>query len=215
MFQLRAPFKPTGDQPTAIKSIIEALENGDRFHTLLGATGTGKTYTVANAIAHHQKPTLVLAHNKTLAAQLCEELRQFFPHNAVEYFVSYYDYYQPEAYIPVTDTYIEKTSSINDEIDMLRHSATRSLFERQDVIVVASISCIYGLGIPSEYLKASVKLTVGQEYDTRQLLRDLVTIQYTRNDIELARGSFRLKGDVLEIVPAYEDRVIRLDFFWR
>ncbi|AUC59666.1 excinuclease ABC subunit UvrB [Cyanobacterium sp. HL-69] len=213
MFQLRAPFKPTGDQPTAIKSIIEALENGDRFHTLLGATGTGKTYTVANAIAHHQKPTLVLAHNKTLAAQLCEELRQFFPHNAVEYFVSYYDYYQPEAYIPVTDTYIEKTSSINDEIDMLRHSATRSLFERQDVIVVASISCIYGLGIPSEYLKASVKLTVGQEYDTRQLLRDLVTIQYTRNDIELARGSFRLKGDVLEIVPAYEDRVIRLDFF--
>ncbi|WP_069791301.1 excinuclease ABC subunit UvrB [Cyanobacterium sp. IPPAS B-1200] len=213
MFQLRAPFKPTGDQPTAIKSIIEALENGDRFHTLLGATGTGKTYTVANAIAHHQKPTLVLAHNKTLAAQLCEELRQFFPHNAVEYFVSYYDYYQPEAYIPVTDTYIEKTSSINDEIDMLRHSATRSLFERQDVIVVASISCIYGLGIPSEYLKASVKLSVGQEYDTRQLLRDLVTIQYTRNDIELARGSFRLKGDVLEIVPAYEDRVIRLDFF--
>lgn len=212
MFQLRAPFKPTGDQPTAIKSIIEALENGDRFHTLLGATGTGKTYTVANAIAHHQKPTLVLAHNKTLAAQLCEELRQFFPHNAVEYFVSYYDYYQPEAYIPVTDTYIEKTSSINDEIDMLRHSATRSLFERQDVIVVASISCIYGLGIPSEYLKASVKLSVGQEYDTRQLLRDLVTIQYTRNDIELARGSFRLKGDVLEIVPAYEDRVIRLDF---
>jgi len=138
---------------------------------------------------------------------------KFFPHNAVEYFVSYYDYYQPEAYIPVTDTYIEKTSSINDEIDMLRHSATRSLFERQDVIVVASISCIYGLGIPSEYLKASVKLTVGQEYDTRQLLRDLVTIQYTRNDIELARGSFRLKGDVLEILPAYEDRVIRLDFF--
>ncbi|MBE9223764.1 excinuclease ABC subunit UvrB [Cyanobacterium stanieri LEGE 03274] len=213
MFQLRAPFKPTGDQPTAIKSIIQALDKGDRFHTLLGATGTGKTYTVANAIAHHQKPTLVLAHNKTLAAQLCEELRQFFPHNAVEYFVSYYDYYQPEAYIPVTDTYIEKTSSINDEIDMLRHSATRSLFERQDVIVVASISCIYGLGIPSEYLKASVKLTVGAEYDTRQLLRDLVTIQYTRNDIELARGSFRLKGDVLEIVPAYEDRVIRLDFF--
>ncbi|AFZ47703.1 Excinuclease ABC subunit B [Cyanobacterium stanieri PCC 7202] len=213
MFQLQAPFKPTGDQPTAIKSIVTALERGDQFHTLLGATGTGKTYTVANAIAHHQKPTLVLAHNKTLAAQLCEELRQFFPHNAVEYFVSYYDYYQPEAYIPVTDTYIEKTSSINDEIDMLRHSATRSLFERQDVIVVASISCIYGLGIPSEYLKASVKLAVGAEYDTRQLLRDLVTIQYTRNDIELARGSFRLKGDVLEIVPAYEDRVIRLDFF--
>ncbi|MGY6529373.1 MAG: excinuclease ABC subunit UvrB [Cyanobacterium sp.] len=213
MFQLRAPFKPTGDQPTAIKSIVKALENGDRFHTLLGATGTGKTYTVANAIAHHQKPTLVLAHNKTLAAQLCEELRQFFPHNAVEYFVSYYDYYQPEAYIPVTDTYIEKTSSINDEIDMLRHSATRSLFERQDVIVVASISCIYGLGIPSEYLKASIKLAVGEEYDTRKLLRDLVTIQYTRNDIELGRGCFRLKGDILEIVPAYEDRVIRLDFF--
>ena len=213
MFQLRSHFQPTGDQPKAIKSIVQALENGDRFHTLLGATGTGKTYTVANAIAHHQKPTLVLAHNKTLAAQLCEELRQFFPHNAVEYFVSYYDYYQPEAYIPVTDTYIEKTSSINDEIDMLRHCATRSLFERKDVIVVSSISCIYGLGIPSEYLKASVKLKVAQEYDPRKLLRDLVNIQYTRNDIQLSRGNFRLQGDVLEIVPAYEDRVIRLDFF--
>jgi len=213
MFQLRSHFQPTGDQPKAIKSIVQALENGDRFHTLLGATGTGKTYTVANAIAHCQKPTLVLAHNKTLAAQLCEELRQFFPHNAVEYFVSYYDYYQPEAYIPVTDTYIEKTSSINDEIDMLRHCATRSLFERKDVIVVSSISCIYGLGIPSEYLKASVKLKIDQEYDPRKLLRDLVKIQYTRNDIQLSRGNFRLQGDVLEIVPAYEDRVIRLDFF--
>ncbi|MBF2058069.1 MAG: excinuclease ABC subunit UvrB [Cyanobacterium sp. T60_A2020_053] len=213
MFKLQAPFNPTGDQPRAIKSIMEAMENGDRFHTLLGATGTGKTYTVANIISQCHKPTLVLAHNKTLAAQLCEELRQFFPHNAVEYFVSYYDYYQPEAYIPVTDTYIEKTASVNDEIDMLRHSATRSLFERQDVIVVASISCIYGLGIPSEYLKASLKLAINQEYDPRQLLRDLVTIQYTRNDIELSRGSFRLQGDVLEIVPAYEDRIIRLEFF--
>ena len=160
-----------------------------------------------------QKPTLVLAHNKTLAAQLCNELRLFFPDNAVEYFVSYYDYYQPEAYIPVSDTYIEKTASINDEIDMLRHSATRSLFERKDVIVVASISCIYGLGMPAEYLKAAVPLKLGMEVNQRELLRDLVTVQYSRNDIELERGRFRVKGDVLEIVPAYEDRVIRIEFF--
>jgi excinuclease ABC subunit B len=213
MFNLQAPFSPTGDQPHAIKSLVKSLQSGNQFQTLLGATGTGKTYTIACTIAQCQKPTLVLAHNKTLAAQLCNELRQFFPDNAVEYFISYYDYYQPEAYIPVTDTYIEKSASINDEIDMLRHSATRSLFERRDVIVVASISCIYGLGIPSEYLKASIKLQLNQEYDPRQLIRDLVNIQYTRNEVELSRANFRLRGDVLEIVPAYEDRVIRIEFF--
>jgi excinuclease ABC subunit B len=213
IFRLQAPFQPTGDQPRAIAQLLNSLRNGHRFQTLLGATGTGKTFSLACAIAQWQKPTLVLAHNKTLAAQLCNELRQFFPENAVEYFISYYDYYQPEAYIPVTDTYIEKSASINDEIDMLRHSATRSLFERQDVIVVASISCIYGLGIPAEYLKAAIGLKVGTEIDPRQLLRDLVSVQYTRNDVELSRGNFRLKGDVLEIVPAYEDRVIRIEFF--
>jgi len=213
MFNLNAPFIPMGDQPQAIAQLTDYLTNQERFQTLLGATGTGKTFTVASVIANIGKPTLVLAHNKTLAAQLCNELRQFFPDNAVEYFVSYYDYYQPEAYIPTTDTYIEKTAAINDEIDMLRHSATRSLFERKDVIVVSSISCIYGLGIPSEYLKAAVKLRVGSEMDQRQVLRNLVTIQYSRNDVELGRGKFRLKGDVLEIGPAYEDRIIRIEFF--
>ncbi|MEL4895884.1 excinuclease ABC subunit UvrB [Crocosphaera sp. Alani8] len=213
IFQLNAPFQPKGDQPQAIKQLTQSIQEKNRFQTLLGATGTGKTFSVAAVIENIGKPTLVLAHNKTLAAQLCNELRQFFPNNAVEYFISYYDYYQPEAYIPVSDTYIEKTASINDEIDMLRHSATRSLFERKDVIVVASISCIYGLGMPTEYLKASVPLEVGKEVDQRQLLRDLVTIQYSRNDIELQRGRFRVKGDVLEIVPAYEDRVIRVEFF--
>ncbi len=213
LFHLQAPFEPTGDQPQAIAQLLKSLQNGNRFQTLLGATGTGKTFSLACAIAQWQKPTLVLAHNKTLAAQLCNELRQFFPENAVEYFISYYDYYQPEAYIPVTDTYIEKTASINDEIDMLRHSATRSLFERRDVIVVASISCIYGLGIPAEYLKAAIAIKVGSQTDPRQLLRDLVSVQYTRNDVELSRGNFRSLGDVLEIVPAYEDRVIRIEFF--
>lgn len=213
LFSLHAPFQPTGDQPTAIASLINSLQKEHKFQTLLGATGTGKTFTMASVIAELGRPTLVLAHNKTLAAQLCNELRQFFPENAVEYFISYYDYYQPEAYIPVTDTYIEKTASINDEIDMLRHSATRSLFERRDVIVVASISCIYGLGIPSQYLKAAIPLQIGAEYDPRLVIRDLVNVQYTRNDIELQRGRFRLKGDVLEIVPAYEDRVIRIEFF--
>ena len=213
LFNLQAPFEPGGDQPEAIAQLTESLQQGNRFQTLLGATGTGKTFSVANLINNVQKPTLVLAHNKTLAAQLCNELRLFFPDNAVEYFVSYYDYYQPEAYIPVSDTYIEKTASINDEIDMLRHSATRSLFERRDVIVVASISCIYGLGMPAEYLKAAVPLKLGMEVNQRELLRDLVTVQYSRNDIELERGRFRVKGDVLEIVPAYEDRVIRIEFF--
>jgi excinuclease ABC subunit B len=213
LFNLQAPFKPQGDQPQAIAQLTQSLQEGNRFQTLLGATGTGKTFSIANVITNVQKPTLVLAHNKTLAAQLCNELRQFFPDNAVEYFVSYYDYYQPEAYIPVSDTYIEKTASINDEIDMLRHSATRSLFERRDVIVVASISCIYGLGMPTEYLKAAVPLELGMEIDQRELLRDLVSVQYSRNDIEIERGRFRVKGDVLEIVPAYEDRIIRIEFF--
>lgn len=212
-FQIHAPFQPTGDQPKAIQQLTQSVQSGERFQTLLGATGTGKTFTIASVIEKVGKPTLVLAHNKTLAAQLCNELREFFPNNAVEYFISYYDYYQPEAYIPVTDTYIEKTASINEEIDMLRHSATRSLFERQDVIVVASISCIYGLGIPSEYLNAAVPLRVGMEADQRQILRDLASVQYSRNDLELGRGRFRVKGDVLEIGPAYEDRIIRVEFF--
>ncbi len=212
-FRIQAPFEPTGDQPQAIVQLTQHLQAGSRLQTLLGATGTGKTHTVARVIENIGKPTLVLAHNKTLAAQLCNELRQFFPHNAVEYFISYYDYYQPEAYIPVSDTYIEKSASINDEIDMLRHSATRSLFERKDVIVVASISCIYGLGIPSQYLKAAIPIQLGVELDQRKLLRDLVSVQYSRNDTELTRGRFRVKGDVLEIVPAYEDRIIRVEFF--
>ncbi len=212
-FNIQAPFEPTGDQPKAIAELTKYINAENRFQTLLGATGTGKTHTIARVIENVGKPTLVLAHNKTLAAQLCNELREFFPNNAVEYFISYYDYYQPEAYIPVTDTYIEKTASINDEIDMLRHSATRSLFERKDVIVVASISCIYGLGIPSEYLKASIPLRVGEEISPRQIIRDLVSVQYTRNDLDLGRGRFRVKGDVLEIGPAYEDRIVRVEFF--
>jgi excinuclease ABC subunit B len=212
-FALQAPFSPTGDQPQAIAQLVASIEANHRYQTLLGATGTGKTFSIAAVIEKVGKPTLVLAHNKTLAAQLCNELRDFFPNNAVEYFVSYYDYYQPEAYIPVTDTYIEKTAAINDEIDMLRHSATRSLFERRDVIVVASISCIYGLGIPSEYLKAAIPLKVGMEVNQREILRDLTSVQYSRNDVEMGRGRFRVRGDVLEIGPAYEDRIIRVEFF--
>jgi excinuclease ABC subunit B len=212
-FQLHAPYEPKGDQPEAIKGLVAAVEGGERYQTLLGATGTGKTFTIANVIAQTGRPTLVLAHNKTLAAQLCNELREFFPNNAVEYFISYYDYYQPEAYVPVSDTYIAKTASINEEIDMLRHSATRSLFERRDVIVVASISCIYGLGIPSEYLKAAVKFQVGDTLNLRGSLRDLVNNQYSRNDVEISRGRFRVRGDVLEIGPAYEDRLVRIELF--
>ncbi len=212
-YQLQAPYEPRGDQPTAINSLVRGVNEGKKFQTLLGATGTGKTFTIANVIAQTGRPALVLAHNKTLAAQLCNELRQFFPKNAVEYFISYYDYYQPEAYVPVSDTYIAKTASVNEEIDMLRHSATRSLFERRDVIVVASISCIYGLGIPSEYLKAAVKFKVGESINLRSSLRELVNNQYTRNDVEISRGRFRIKGDVLEIGPAYEDRIIRIEFF--
>jgi excinuclease ABC subunit B len=212
-FHLRAPYEPKGDQPVAIEALVRGVEGDQAYQTLLGATGTGKTFTIANVIARTGRPTLVLAHNKTLAAQLCNELREFFPHNAVEYFISYYDYYQPEAYVPVSDTYIAKTASINEEIDMLRHSATRSLFERKDVIVVASISCIYGLGIPSEYLKAAVKFQVGEGLDLRSSLRELVNNQYSRNDIEISRGRFRVRGDVLEIGPAYEDRLVRIELF--
>ena len=212
-FELTAPYSPKGDQPTAIAQLVEGVNGGERYQTLLGATGTGKTFTMANVIAQTGRPALVLAHNKTLAAQLCNELREFFPDNAVEYFISYYDYYQPEAYVPVSDTYIAKTASINEEIDMLRHSATRSLFERRDVIVVASISCIYGLGIPSEYLKAAVKFEVGATMNIRGQLRELVNNQYSRNDTEIARGRFRMKGDVLEIGPAYDDRLVRIELF--
>jgi excinuclease ABC subunit B len=212
-FQLHAPYQPKGDQPTAIAGLVQGVEGGERYQTLLGATGTGKTFTIANVIAQTGRPALVLAHNKTLAAQLCNELREFFPNNAVEYFISYYDYYQPEAYVPVSDTYIAKTASINEEIDMLRHSATRSLFERKDVIVVASISCIYGLGIPSEYLKAAVQFQVGETLNLRGSLRELVNNQYSRNDLEISRGRFRVRGDVLEIGPAYEDRLVRIELF--
>ena len=212
-YHLQAPYQPKGDQPSAIQSLVKGVNEGKKFQTLLGATGTGKTFTIANVIEQTGRPALVLAHNKTLAAQLCNELRQFFPKNAVEYFISYYDYYQPEAYVPVSDTYIAKTASVNEEIDMLRHSATRSLFERKDVIVVASISCIYGLGMPSEYLKAAVKFKVGETINLRSSLRELVNNQYTRNDIDISRGRFRIKGDVLEIGPAYEDRLIRIEFF--
>jgi excinuclease ABC subunit B len=212
-YHLTAPYEPKGDQPTAIETLTRGVEAGERFQTLLGATGTGKTFSIANVIARTGRPALVLAHNKTLAAQLCNELREFFPENAVEYFISYYDYYQPEAYVAVSDTYIAKTASINEEIDMLRHSATRSLFERRDVIVVASISCIYGLGIPSEYLKAAVKFQVGDTLNLRRSLRELVNNQYSRNDVEAGRGRFRVKGDVLEIGPAYEDRLVRIELF--
>jgi excinuclease ABC subunit B len=212
-YHLTAPYEPKGDQPTAIETLTRGVEAGERFQTLLGATGTGKTFSIANVIARTGRPALVLAHNKTLAAQLCNELREFFPENAVEYFISYYDYYQPEAYVAVSDTYIAKTASINEEIDMLRHSATRSLFERRDVIVVASISCIYGLGIPSEYLKAAVKFQVGDTLNLRGSLRELVNNQYSRNDVEAGRGRFRVKGDVLEIGPAYEDRLVRIELF--
>ena len=212
-FELHAPYQPKGDQPTAIAGLVQGVDGGERYQTLLGATGTGKTFTIANVIAQTGRPALVLAHNKTLAAQLCNELREFFPNNAVEYFISYYDYYQPEAYVAVSDTYIAKTASINEEIDMLRHSATRSLFERNDVIVVASISCIYGLGIPSEYLKAAVKFKVGETLNLRGSLRELVNNQYSRNDLEISRGRFRVRGDVLEIGPAYEDRLVRIELF--
>jgi excinuclease ABC subunit B len=212
-FQVVSPYAPAGDQPQAIERIAAGLGQGLDRQVLLGVTGSGKTFTMAKIIEAVQRPTLVMAHNKTLAAQLCNELKEFLPHNAVEYFISYYDYYQPEAYVPSSDTYIEKTASINDEIDRLRHSATRSLFERRDTVVVASISCIYGLGLPDDYLAMSLRIKLGDTFDMKALARHLVTVQYERNDIELMRGRFRVRGDVLEIQPAYEDTIIRLEFF--
>ncbi|MFC3210412.1 MULTISPECIES: excinuclease ABC subunit UvrB [Planomicrobium] len=213
-FNLQAPYEPAGDQPQAIAELTKGIYNGKRFQTLLGATGTGKTYTMSNVIQQVKKPTLVMAHNKTLAGQLYSEFKEFFPDNAVEYFVSYYDYYQPEAYVPQSDTYIEKDASINDEIDKLRHSATSSLFERDDVIVIASVSCIYGLGSPKEYRELVVSLRKGMEIERNQLLRKLVDVQYERNDINFIRGTFRVRGDVVEIFPASRDeRCLRVEFF--
>lgn len=213
-FKVIAPFEPTGDQPQAIEDLAAGLENGQIAQVLLGATGTGKTFTIAKTIEKVQKPTLVIAHNKTLAAQLASEFKEFFPNNAVEYFVSYYDYYQPEAYIAQTDTYIEKDASINDEIDKLRHSATCSLFERRDVIIVASVSCIYGLGSPEDYKELVLSIREGQTYDRDSILRKLVSIQYERNDINFVRGKFRVRGDVVEVFPAgYNERAIRLELF--
>lgn len=213
-FELVSAYKPQGDQPQAIAKLVEGIRKGVKHQTLLGATGTGKTFTISNVIKEVNKPTLVIAHNKTLAGQLYSELKEFFPNNAVEYFVSYYDYYQPEAYVPQTDTYIEKDASINDEIDKLRHSATSALFERRDVIIVASVSCIYGLGSPEEYRELVVSLRVGMEIERNALLRRLVDIQYERNDIDFQRGTFRVRGDVVEIFPASRDEhCIRVEFF--
>ncbi|MDD5944908.1 MAG: excinuclease ABC subunit UvrB [Clostridia bacterium] len=214
LFKIHSPYKPTGDQPEAIEKIAEGFKNGMKFQTLLGVTGSGKTFTMANIVEKLQKPTLVIAHNKTLAAQLYSEFKEIFPENAVEYFVSYYDYYQPEAYVPSTDTYIEKDSSINNEIDKLRHSATSALFERKDVLVVASVSCIYGLGDPEEYKSMSLSLRVGMEKDRDDVLRRLVELQYARNEMEFDRGSFRVRGDVVEIFPAANsESAIRVEFF--
>ncbi len=213
-FNIKAPFEPAGDQPEAIEKLISGIENGARTQVLIGATGTGKTYTIAQVINKVRKPTLVIAHNKTLAAQLASEFKAFFPENAVEYFVSYYDYYQPEAYIPQTDTYIEKDASINDEIDKLRHSATSALFERRDVIVVASVSCIYGLGAPQDYYDMVLSLRVGQQIDRQVILKKLVEIQYSRNDIAFQRGTFRVRGDVIEVIPAgFNEKAIRIEMF--
>ncbi len=212
-FKVESVFQPTGDQPEAIKRLVEGIRKGDKYQTLLGVTGSGKTYTVAKVIEQVQKPTLVLAPNKTLAAQLYSEYKEFFPNNAVEYFVSYYDYYQPEAYIPRTDTYVEKESMLNEEIEKLRLSATRSLFERRDVLIVASVSCIYGLGSPEEYGEVVLTLRVGEERRRDRILRHLNSIQYERNDANFIRGRFRVRGDVLEIFPAYEDVAVRIEFF--
>ena len=213
-FKLHSDFEPTGDQPQAISELIKGFEEGNQFQTLLGVTGSGKTFTMANVIQALNKPTLIIAHNKTLAGQLYGEMKEFFPENAVEYFVSYYDYYQPEAYVPSTDTYIEKDSSINDEIDKLRHSATSALAERRDVIIVASVSCIYGLGSPIDYKEMVVSLRPGMERDRDEVIRQLVTLQYDRNDMDFKRGTFRVRGDVLEIFPVTkDDRAIRVEFF--
>lgn len=213
-FKIASNFEPQGDQPQAIKALVKGIEEGKRHQTLLGATGTGKTFTMSNVIKEVGKPTLIIAHNKTLAGQLYSEFKTFFPENRVEYFVSYYDYYQPEAYVPSTDTFIEKDASINDEIDQLRHSATSALFERDDVIIIASVSCIYGLGNPDEYRDLVVSIRVGMEMDRSELLRKLVDVQYTRNDIDFRRGTFRVRGDVVEIFPASREELsIRVEFF--
>ncbi|MDK0720955.1 excinuclease ABC subunit UvrB [Clostridium perfringens] len=213
-FKIQSKFKPTGDQPKAIDTLVQSIENGNRGQTLLGVTGSGKTFTMANIIERTQKPTLILAHNKTLAAQLCAEFKEFFPDNIVEYFVSYYDYYQPEAYVPQTDTFIEKDASINDEIDKLRHSATSALLERRDVIIVASVSCIYGLGNPEEYKKLTISLRPGMIKDRDEVIKKLIEIQYERNDIDFARGTFRVRGDNLDIIPSSSSsKGIRIEFF--
>ncbi len=213
-FKIVSDYKPTGDQPQAIEALAEGIERGDRMQTLLGVTGSGKTFTIANVIEKVQKPTLVLAHNKTLAAQLCAEFKEFFPNNCVEYFVSYYDYYQPEAYVAHTDTYIEKDASINDEIDKLRHSATTALFDRSDVIIVASVSCIYGLGDPEDYKTLSLSLRKDMQREREEVIKKLVDMQYDRNDINFVRGTFRVRGDVLDIFPASSsDKAIRIEFF--
>ena len=212
-FKLKAPFEPKGDQPEAIEKLADGIRKGYRHQTLLGATGTGKTFTMAKLVEEVNKPTLVIAHNKTLAAQLTSEFKEFFPDNAVEYFVSYYDYYQPEAYVPQTDTYIEKDASVNDEIEKLRLSATTSLFERRDVLIVASVSCIYGLGSPDDYLNLSLDLKVGKIMDRKEITRSLTFMQYSRNDMDTSRGHFRVKGDVVDIFPAYRDIAIRVELF--
>ena len=212
-FELVSKYKPSGDQPKAIEELVDGLKKGDDAQTLLGITGSGKTFTIANVIQQIQKPTLIIAHNKTLAAQLYNEFKELFPNNAVEYFISYYDYYQPEAYIPRTDTYIEKSASINEEIDRLRHNTTRSLYERNDVIIVASVSCIYGLGLPESYFKGTIQIKVGDTLDRGDLIKHLVMTQYTRNDLVLERSTFRARGDILEIMPAYEKIITRIYFF--
>jgi len=213
-FKLYSEYKPTGDQPQAIDALVKGFQEGNQFQTLLGVTGSGKTFTMANVIEKLNKPTLILAHNKTLAAQLYSEFKEFFPENAVEYFVSYYDYYQPEAYVPSTDTYIEKDSSINDEIDKLRHSATAALIERKDVIVVSSVSCIYGIGNKEDYTQMMLSLRPGMMKERDELIDQLIDIQYVRNEMDFHRGTFRVKGDVVEIVPVstFEDAV-RVEFF--
>jgi len=212
-FEIVSDFRLTGDQPQAVEKLVEGLNNGYKQQTLLGVTGSGKTFTMANVIEKVQKPTLVICHNKTLAAQLCTEFKEFLPNNAVEYFVSYYDYYQPEAYIPRTDTYIEKETDINEEIDKLRHAATRALFERKDVVIVASVSCIYGLGSPEEYYSFVVSLKKGEKHNRGKIIRQLVDMQYQRNDIDFTRGKFRLRGDTLEIQPSYEEIAVRIEFW--